>query len=122
MTLYLLVSLEFHYQQKIMFLNEVGKPVRCCQRHIFTLRSFVINLLVSSLLSYLLPAVYPVPPQYWRAARCYPHSRQCVTVHLVLLYDTLSFFVLCDTKPYITLTALEVQHDDDMRLFQKEIR
>lgn len=54
----------------------------------------LINRRVISRWSYLLPAVYPVPPQDWRAAGCDPHSRQRVTVHLVLLDDALAFFVL----------------------------
>lgn len=58
-----------------------------------------MNWRVGSLFSYLLPAVYPVPPQHWRAASGDPHSCQRVTVHLVLLDDALSFLVLRDMEP-----------------------
>lgn len=64
---------------------------------------FLIADGVSSLQSYLLPAVYPVPSQDWCATCCHPHSCQCVAVHLVLFYDALPFLVLQNTKPlYIT--------------------
>lgn len=53
---------------------------------------------LTSLWSDLLPAVYPVPPQHWRTARCNPHSCQCVAVHLILLNDSLSFFMLHGTE------------------------
>lgn len=65
---------------------------------VFSLHYFISDQLVRSTLSYLLPAVYTVPPQDWRAARGHPHSCQRVAVHLVLLYDALSLFMLCDTK------------------------
>lgn len=55
---------------------------------------FLVNGHKSILKPYLLPAVYPVPPQDWCAPCCHPHPRQRVAVHLVLLDDPLSFLVL----------------------------
>lgn len=42
----------------------------------------------------LFSAVYPVPPEYWRASCGHPHSGQSVAVHLIFLYYTLALFML----------------------------
>jgi len=44
----------------------------------------------------LLPGVDPVPAKDRRAARGYPHARQRVGVHLVLLHKALPLFVDVD--------------------------
>lgn len=84
---------------------------------------FLLTDCVWSPKPYLLPAVYPVPPQDWRAARCHPHSCQRVAVHLVLLYDALSFFVLQNTNTqylnalFLCLTSWRIPPE-----FRKEIQ
>lgn len=59
--------------------------------------------------------MYPVPPQHWRAAGCDPHSRQCVTVHLILLDDALAFLVLGDTEQTLYKSAFFPQVEDRIK-------